>query len=161
MSISNAEKLRIWRKNNPEKYKAQKERYKAAHPDAAKIYRDKTKDRTAETRLVWQRANVDKVRAWCKEWRENNPDKNRAKSNRYRVSKIKRLAMWDAELTDLVTEEAYDLCDRLETMTNHKWHVDHRLPLQGKLVSGLHVWNNISVIPAFVNLSKNNKFVVE
>ena len=31
------------------------------------------------------------------------------------------------------------------------------IPLKGKLVSGLHVWNNLAVIPASINLSKGNK----
>jgi hypothetical protein len=32
---------------------------------------------------------------------------------------------------------------------------------QGKTVSGLHVWNNVQVIPAVVNLKKANRFNTE
>lgn len=35
--------------------------------------------------------------------------------------------------------------------------VDHFYPLKGKAVSGLHVAENLRVIPAFDNLSKHNK----
>lgn len=37
-------------------------------------------------------------------------------------------------------------------------HVDHVLPLQGRLVSGLHVHTNMRVIPARDNIAKGNRF---
>ncbi len=81
----------------------------------------------------------------------------KSKSEARRRAKNK-CPQWDRDFTDFVFKEARLLAKQRERHTNFKWHVDHIVPLNGKIVSGFHVWNNFQVIPATLNVRKNNKY---
>lgn len=56
-------------------------------------------------------------------------------------------------------KKIYAECKRISIETGNVHHVDHIVPLQGKLVCGLHVHYNLQILTAFDNLSKSNKHV--
>ena len=86
--------------------------------------------------------------------KETRAEWYREKANK-RCSRAK-LARRNDELTNFVYEEAQNLRTLRDMLFTFKWHVDHIIPLKGKNVSGLHVWNNFAVIPKVDNLRKGN-----
>jgi hypothetical protein len=65
---------------------------------------------------------------------------------------------WYGEFDEFVLSEAYRLCKLREKATGIKWEVDHIVPLQGKIVCGLHWYQNWSVKTQFENRAKGNKY---
>jgi len=95
---------------------------------------------------TWRRANPERVR-----------DSKRADSAQRRAAILQRRPLWaDRGLITAV----YDDAIKITRETGEPMHVDHIIPLQGAMVSGLHVHTNLQVIPAKVNLSKSNKWDV-
>jgi hypothetical protein len=111
----------------------------------------------------WRAANPDKVKAQKplkKAYKQANPEKMTALLAKRRAAKLQRTPKW-LSVDDLwLIEQAYEVAALRSKATNIAWHVDHIFPLQGELVSGLHVPTNLQVIPWFDNLSKANKFEV-
>ena len=88
-------------------------------------------------------------------YRKKNKDKLLAQTRARQAAKLNRTPPW-ADLKKV--EEFYFEARRLSEETGILHHVDHIVPLQSKFVSGLHVETNLRIVPAKVNLSKNNKF---
>jgi hypothetical protein len=102
--------------------------------------------------------NSDAYKQRAKKWKQDNRALHNARCMDRYTSKIKRCPAWAKEITDLVCKEAYDKAVRLFKLTGVSYDVDHIVPLLGKTVSGLHVYNNLQVIPASVNRSKKNLY---
>lgn len=69
-----------------------------------------------------------------------------------RAEKLKRTPEW-------LTDEDWEKIRNIYKDCPENYDVDHIIPLQGKLVSGLHVPDNLKAIPKSENRKKHNSFI--
>lgn len=137
---------RLWQKRNKEKIKEYgREHYK------------NNKDRKNENSRVYYAKNKADRALKIKEWQRENPGIVRAHNAKRRATKLQATPQW-ADLGKI--QEVYKEAQRLTELLGIEMHVDHIVPLQGTLVSGLHVETNLQILTAVENLRKSNKFEV-
>jgi hypothetical protein len=141
-------RVKAWREANPDKWAEQSKRY-------AKKYPEKVVAKTQK----WRDANPEKAATISRTTRVKHAARVGANKAKYRADKVQQTPKWvDAEELWLI-KEAYSLAALRTKMFGFSWHVDHVVPLKGKLVSGLHTIANLQVIPAKDNIRKNNRYV--
>ena len=129
------------------------------------------KNRTCKECLYAKRAEYEhseKYTQWKKEnkahvasaWQKRNKASVNAITRKRQAAQLQRTPAWLTKHDYKVMESKYAIAAWLSDVVGREYHVDHTIPLQGKTVSGLHVPNNLRVIPAKDNMSKNNKWSI-
>ena len=132
--------------------------YYQANKEKAKEKRLTNKEAKAESNKAYRLANKEKTLDYGKAYYLANKDACNTHTAKRRAAKLERTVAWsDADAIKSLYTEAH----RLTAETGEQHHVDHIIPLQGVLVSGLHVENNLQVLTAYDNLSKSNTFNIE
>ena len=148
----NLEKIRlkdsIYAYKNKEKIAKQRKqrekenRIKFGRPQPESFYSENMVKSRNRLTTEWRRKNLEKARilsAYC--------------SAKRKAAKIRATPSW---CIDFIIREAYQLAANRTKIFGFAWHVDHIVPLQNKIVCGLHAHTNIQVIPKLVNLKKGN-----
>lgn len=135
--IANKKYYLDWQKENRGKVNGAAKRWRERNPEYSK---------------KWYEKNKDHCHIISKVWRKNNPKIIAEKSRRRIASQLNRIPPWAkrGEIADQV-KSIYKNCPAGLT-------VDHIVPLQGKLVSGLHVPWNLQYLTMEENSRKNNRF---
>ena len=131
-----------------------------AFPKQRAVCRPCHNENTRAIKTAYRERNIEKHYAYNRQHQQIRRDYYAAWASNHRAKKLKATPSWDIELTEFVVEEAHHLRGLRDALFPFTWHVDHIIPLKGKRVSGLHVWNNLQVIPATENLRKNNTYAV-
>lgn len=89
-----------------------------------------------------------------------NPETKRLSSLKYQSKRrlqVMGRPVFESELDRLAFCEAKDLCERRHSATGVAWSIDHVVPLNHRIASGLHNAFNLQVVPSSWNSAKGNR----
>ena len=139
-------------RKRPSRAQYQRE-WKARNPGKHIEYRRRSYVKNRDRELEYRARHKEERKKIIKKWRQENVGKCRAACRGRQAAKRQATPPW---ANSFFIEEAYVLAVLREKITGCRWHVDHIVPLRSPLVCGLHVENNLRVVPASVNSAKSN-----
>jgi hypothetical protein len=106
----------------------------------------------------WATNNKEKAKALIKNWQKTHKAACAAISAKRRAAKLKRTPSWLTKTDIIEIKGFYEKARALSEQTGIPHVVDHIIPLQGRIISGLHVPNNLQILTDKENSIKKNKF---
>lgn len=131
---------RKWRAENPDRLKKYDKRYY-----------EENKEKRALNSAKWIAANQERRKKIMKDWYATNPHLNAFYSSKWRKECRRATPEW-ANWQEIA--QIYDDSTALTKETGIQHHVDHICPVQGKTICGLHIHQNMRIIPATENVKK-------
>jgi hypothetical protein len=148
--LENAKRLKKeWYERNKELTKERARAWHLANPE-----------KVSKKNIKHKHKNKDRLNKYNREWFANNKDKRAAYQGKRKAAQLQRTPKWLTESELRMIEAKYSLAAMLTRETGTPYHVDHIIPLQGKKVSGLHVFSNLRVIPGTDNVKKSNSYQI-
>ena len=152
-------KRQAWCKDCINAYSKKHYQRRRPHVLSLKIaYRASNKEKISKLNAEWRERNLDRQRDYLRAYRQAKRGKINSLEAKRHAAKLKATPKW-ANLRAI--ERIYTKAKRISKETGVRHSVDHIYPLRGKTVSGLHVPENLRVIPLVENCKKRNKMPVE
>lgn len=127
--------------------KQSRERLKDKENAKAREKYNNTKEYQSERKRIDREKNPEKYKLRARKYQQSNKPKMAAKSAKRRSDKLQATPPWVVGEVVREIEAIYEKCPR-------GWHVDHVFPLRGDNSCGLHVPENLSIIPKWLNVRK-------
>lgn len=134
--------------------------FKATELAYKKTYRERNEEAHAVYMAKWREANRERINEHGRNYRRQRKEHYNFLCQKRKLDLINRTPKWLTDDDVWMMEQAYELAGMRRQLTGVEWHVDHIIPLRGKVVSGLHTPFNLRVIPRAENQRKTNKFEV-
>jgi len=147
--------------------------YRAANLEAVRArsrdWHHSNRDRSIANTVRWQTENIERHRARSAQWRADNRERLSESFRRWasenapqvlaikarrRAAELRAVVAWSDPDQIMPFYEAA----RALTQAGAPHAVDHIVPLQSKSVCGLHVHQNMQVLPKAANSSKGNRW---
>jgi hypothetical protein len=110
----------------------------------------------AETKKAWAVKNKEKHLKIMSDWRKNNKAKAASYTRSRYALKNQAMPLWANKEK---IQQYYDFAAYMKWITlGIEYHVDHKVPLKGKNVCGLHTHDNLQILRADQNRIKHNSF---
>ena len=162
------ERVKQWRKNNPEARKKEHTRaYAKVLKRAGRSLRvlQTPAERKEKVRLAGKKYyenNKEALNAQQQQHYRNNTEMYRAKDSKYRATKLNATVEWcDYQYVQDLFKNAKEASLMFQAIgLDWRFEVDHIVPLNNDLVCGLHCEDNLQVLERAVNRAKSNKFEV-
>jgi hypothetical protein len=157
---------------NQDKFNKRQRDYRAKNPEKLKEYAVSAKHYQREYYIVNnvkikksarlnREMNPEKYKESDRKWNINNRGRFNALRAKRRAAQKKRTPVWLSKSDHTVIIGIYDDSIRISKETGIEHVVDHIIPLQGKVVSGLHVPSNLQILTKNENSCKYNTFNIE
>mgnify|MGYP000882240408 CR=1 FL=1 len=154
------------KKHNAKRQKINHEKRSQEYKDRQKLISKKWREENKELVKI-MKANSKKVKKQVSYNSKERSAKYR-KENKVKIAvngvinrvKRKHPNKIDYELSELdmfVTEQCVELRFLRENLTGIEWNIDHTRPLGSEKLDGRHTWDNLQVIPFYLNIMKRNR----
>lgn len=157
------EKRKAWHARSEENRRKLRERY-ASNPEKYRLMARKKYKRDAERwrkyASEYRKRNSTAVKQSKKRYAQENNGRINAAIAKRKTALMRRTPAWLTSEDLWVINEIYELAALRSKLTGVPWHVDHKYPLQGKVVSGLHIPQNLQVLLGTENIRKGNRLAV-